>query len=82
MKDLKHYLALLAILSVGLALFWLFDYNRQVQAGITLVMAAAYVFWGVVHHLVKKDLRWQVILEYVVVAVVASVVLIFLLMRT
>lgn len=81
-KDLKHYLALIAFLSIGLALFLVFNYNRQIQMGIALVMAAIYVAWGVVHHSLKKEFHPRIILEYVLVAIVASVVVIFLLMRT
>jgi len=47
-----------------------------------LVMAAVYVVWGIVHHQVKKEFHLRIILEYVLVAFVASVVMIFLLMRT
>ncbi|MBU3957183.1 hypothetical protein KKI19_02855 [Patescibacteria group bacterium] len=81
-KDLKHYLALIAFLSIGLAFFLVFNYNRQIQTGISLVMAAGYVVWGIVHHTIKKELHPKIILEYVLVAIVASVVVIFLLMRT
>lgn len=80
-KDLKHYLALIAFLSFGLTLFLIFDYNRQIQVGITLLMAAIYVVWGIVHHAVKKELHPKIIFEYLIVATVASVVMIFLLMR-
>ena len=82
MKELKHYLALVAILSFGLGLFWIFNYNRQIQMGITLVLATAYVGWGVIHHLIKKDFHWRIVLEYIVVAILASTVVIFLLVRT
>ncbi len=81
-KDLKHYLALIAFLSVGLGIFLLFNYNRQIQMGITLIMSAAYVVWGIVHHSIKKELHIRIILEYVLVATVASVIVVFLLMRT
>lgn len=81
-KDLKHYLALIAFLSIGLGIFLLFNYNRQIQMGITLVMSAAYVVWGIVHHSIKKELHIRIILEYVLVATVASVIVVFLLMRT
>jgi len=81
-KDLKHYFALIAFLSFGLALFLVFNYNRQIQMGISLVMAGGYVIWGVIHHTIKKELHPRIILEYVLVAIVASVVVIFLLMRT
>jgi len=81
-KDLKHYLGLIAFLSIGLAFFLVFNYNRQIQMGITLAMAAIYVAWGIIHHTIKKELHPRIILEYILVAIVASVVVIFLLMRT
>jgi len=81
MKDLKHYLSLMSILSIGFGLFWVFNYNRQAQVGVTLVIAAAYVLWGIIHHSIKKDLHWRIILEYLVVATVASLVVIYLLLR-
>lgn len=81
-KDLKHYLALIAFLSIGLAFFLVFNYNRQIQMGITLVMAAGYVIWGIIHHTIKKEVHPRIILEYFIVAIVASVMVIFLLMRT
>jgi len=55
MKDLKHYLSLLAFLSIGFGLFWIFNFNRQVQILITVGLGLAYVAWGTVHHLIKKD---------------------------
>lgn len=82
MKDLKHYLALMAILSIGLGIFLFFNYNRQAQIGVILVMAASYVIWGIVHHGIKKELHLRIILEYISVAVLASIVVIFLLIRT
>lgn len=82
MKDLKHYLSLMAILSVGFGLFWMFNYQRTVQMGITVALGAAYVLWGVLHHTLKGELHWRIIWEYIVVAVIASVIVIFLLMRT
>jgi len=81
-KDLKHYLGLIAFLSIGLALFLVFNYNRQIQMGISLVMAVGYVIWGIIHHTIKKEFHPKIILEYILVAIVASVVVIFLLMRT
>lgn len=81
MKDLKHYFALIGFLSVGLAFFLIFNYNRQAQVGITLVMAAGYVLWGLIHHTLKREFHWRIVWEYLVVATVASLIIIFLLLR-
>ena len=82
MKDLKHYLSLAAVLSIGLGTFLIFDYNRQIQIGIIMAMGAAYVIWGLVHHVLKKELRPRIILEYLLVAFLATTITIFLLLRT
>jgi len=81
LEDLKHYLFLGAILSIGFGAFWYFNYTRMAQVGVTIAMGAAYVLWGIIHHTIKKDLHWRIILEYLVVAGVASMVTIFLLLR-
>lgn len=81
MKYLKHYLALTAILSVGLGLFWIFNYNRTVQIWITLSLGGVYVIWGIIHHALSGKLHWRIIWEYIVVAILVSLIVIFLLMR-
>lgn len=82
MKDLKHYLALMAILSIGLSVFLYFSYNRQVQIGIVIALSAAYVVWGIFHHSLKRELHLRIILEYITIAALVSIVVIFLLIRT
>lgn len=82
MKDLKHYLSLMVILSIGFGLFWIFNFNRQTQILITVGLGITYVIWGIIHHTIKKELHWRIVWEYLVVAVIASVIVIFLLMRT
>ena len=81
MKDLKHYFSLIAGLSIGFALFLVFNYNRSTQMWITFAMAGFYVLWGIIHHLIRKDFHIKIIAEYLVVAFFASVVVIFLLFR-
>ena len=81
MSDLKHYLLLAAILSVGFGLFLIFSFNRQVQIWITISLGASYVFWGMLHHLIKKDFHWRIVWEYLIVAIMAIVVVTYLLVR-
>lgn len=80
-KDNQHYLALIGILIIGFSAYWLFDFNRQIQIWITVCLSAAYVLWGVIHHTLKKEFRWSILLEYLLVASLASVVIISLLLR-
>lgn len=82
MKDIKHYLLLAAILSIGFGCYWMFNFNRMAQVGITLALGAIYVLWGMIHHALNKELYLKIILEYLLVACLASIVVIFLLLRS
>lgn len=81
MKDLKHYLSLAVILSFGFGAFWVFNYNRLAQAGVTIALGAVYVLWGLIHHLIRKDFHLRILAEYVAVAVISCVLVVFLLLR-
>ncbi len=78
----KDYLVLFSFLAFSLALFLFFDYNRSAQQLVVVLTAAAYVLWGVIHHALQKDLHLKVVVEYLLVAFLASVVTLFLLSRT
>jgi hypothetical protein len=68
-------------LSVGLGLFFLFDYNRGIQIGIVILLATLYVAWGAIHHSLKKEFHLRILVEYLLVDILASVLVIFLLIR-
>lgn len=81
MKELKSYLALLTILAVGFGLYWMFNFNRQVQVWITIGLGCAYVLWGMVYHALRRELYLRIILEYLLVAGLGCSFMIFLLLR-
>ncbi len=81
MKDWKHYLSLFLILTAGFFLFRIFNFNRQVQIWLVVVIAFVYFCWGIVYHLLKKELHIRVAIEYLAVAVLAGMMMIFLLLR-
>jgi len=80
-KELKYYLGLAAALAIGLALFLLFDYHRQVQILIVFAMGVVYVLWGIIYHQAKNQLHFRLVLEYVAIAVIACLSVVFLLLR-
>lgn len=82
MKDWQYYLGLITMLSLTLGSFLLFDYRRQFQIMIVLLAGLLYVLWGFFYHQQKKDFHWRVLLEYLAVAIFASLAVIFLLLRT
>lgn len=81
LKETKAYLILISILVAGFCLFIGFSYSRLAQMGITIALSAAYVIWGIYYHWSKKELHPKVIVEYLVIALLASVLVISLLLR-
>lgn len=81
MKEWKHYLILFSILGFGLYLFRIFSFNRQVQIWLIVAIAFVYLNWGVVYHWLKKELHLRVVIEYLAVALLAAIMMIFLLLR-
>ena len=81
MKHLKDYLVLLSILVFAVFFFFYFGYNRVAQQGIIIATSAAYVLWGVVHHLFAKDFHWRILVEYITVATLAAILVLSLLAR-
>lgn len=77
----KDYLALFSILALGFGLFLFFGYNRSAQTLVVLATAASYVIWGVIHHLFDKDFHWRILIEYLIVASLAAILLLSLLFR-
>jgi len=81
MKNLREYLALIALLSLGLGIFWLFDYNRHLQVYVVAGLGMVHFLWGMIHHGFKKQLHWEVVVEYLFISLIGSLALIFLLLR-
>lgn len=78
-KHLGHYLPLLGVLIAGGWGFVFFSYDRMFQIVIAIAVAFAYVAWGIVHHYLHSDLYFSVILEYLLVAVLGILAVVFLL---
>ena len=80
-EHFTHYLVLLVILDVAIAAFFLFSFNKIYQAAVVVAMGILYVLWGIIHHFLADDLHLKVILEYVLFAFLANLVILSLLFR-
>ena len=69
---------LLCILAGGAFTFWYARGNTPMQLAVGILTALAYVIWGMLHHSQKGDLHVRVVLEYVLVACIAVVLLVTL----
>lgn len=76
-----HYLALLVILNIAIGAFFLFSFNRASQAVIAVTLGVVYVLWGIIHHILSGDLHIKVVLEYILFALLANLVILSLLFR-
>ncbi len=81
-RHLPHYLSLIGILVASLIGFYAFSYDKNFQAAVAISLAAAYVSWGVVHHAIHKDLYLDVIVEYLVFAILGLVFILSVIFRS
>lgn len=80
-RHLPHYLGLIALLITGLTVFILFNYDKAVQVIVAILVAAAYVAWGIFHHRIHKDFDIAVVIEYLAVAILGLVIVFSLIFR-
>lgn len=81
-RHLPHYTSLFGILLLGALGFVFFSYDRVFQMGVALAVAVSYVVWGIITHSIHGDIRFSVVLEYTVVAILGLILVFSLLMRT
>lgn len=74
MKHFVHYLSLVGVLIFGSFGFYLFPYDRYFQTVIVVALALSYVSWGIIHHIVHKDICMSVVVEYITVAILGIVI--------
>lgn len=72
-KHFHHYFSLVAIFAFGLTGFYFFRYDNFFQTGLVVAMAVAYISWGIIHHIIHKDIRLEIIIEYVAIAILGII---------
>ena len=75
LKYLSHHMSLIGIAALGLWGIVGFSYDPAFQSAVVLALSVAFVWWGIVHHWLHEGMRFQIIFEYVAVAVLGAVVL-------
>lgn len=78
-KDFSNYafdyFALLCLQLVGVwGIFW-FNYNPNIQFLSIIYMAISYITWGILHHSRTKDLHIKIVVEYILFAIIAVLLL-------
>lgn len=80
-NHLTHYLSLFGILAAAVLGFMVFSYDRAFQVSIAIAVCFAYFVWGVVHHIIHKDLYLVVALEYLFISLIGFLILLSLIYR-
>lgn len=70
-----HIIVLGVILGLSLVTFIVLNGKRDLQFLIGFVSALSYVLWGIMYHVIERDLYPRVVVEYVAVATVGLVLL-------
>jgi len=81
-ENRTDFLILGTILAVGVFSFLFSDHNLFLQKLSVIFTGFGYFFWGMFHHLRKKDLCAEVLLEYFFLAVLGTLFVLFVLLRS
>ncbi len=76
-----HYIVLLLILFGSAVAFLLLQGNHDNQMIVGILAALSYVAWGIIHHMLEKDLHTKIVVEYVLMGAIAIALLYFVLGR-
>jgi len=71
----KHYLVLLVMMGLGFAGMWWYREDRQLAQLWLWATIGGYTAWGVVHHLIRKDLTAAIVMEYFLIGLVAGILI-------
>ncbi len=79
MKKVLHkyiyFLTLFLVLALSIWLFYLLAGFPRKQFVLIILAAIFYFIWGVVHHLIKGDFHLKIMLEYLLIAILAVILL-------
>lgn len=73
-KHLPHYVSLIGILVATVIGFFVFSYDKNFQLAIVGAASISYFSWGIVHHILHKNLNFQIAIEYLVIASIGFVI--------
>lgn len=81
-KHLPHYISLIGIFVATVVAFYYFSFDRIFLVGVSLAFAFAYVSWGIIHHLIHRDLYLSVVIEYIAISIIGLIIVLSLIFRT
>jgi len=77
-KHFWHYIVYFLIFGTGLLAVLFATGKSDLQATLIVMTGFAYFLWAMVHHYVNHELHPRVVVEYILVVVLGSVLILFL----
>ncbi|RLC35000.1 hypothetical protein DRH14_01795 [Candidatus Shapirobacteria bacterium] len=78
-KELKQkpseFIFLVIMLLLASVLFFYFNYNPHFQRRVIYFTSGAYLFWSLFHHYKRGDLELSIVIEYLLIAIFAVVLM-------
>jgi hypothetical protein len=71
-----YHISLVSILVLGLLAF-LLSPSRKLE--VVLITFASYVIWGIVHHHINHDLMPKIVIEYILIGLLGTSIILFML---
>ena len=72
LRHLTHYVVLMTIMMLGIITFSVFGHSPLYRGLITVLVSLGYFAWGIVHHLLEKNLYPEVVIEYLLFALLGA----------
>ncbi|KKR34337.1 MAG: hypothetical protein UT63_C0003G0053 [Candidatus Gottesmanbacteria bacterium GW2011_GWC2_39_8] len=69
------YLILIFILLSGLFFFLNFQGVPRMQIEVAVITSVFYALWGIVHHLIDRDLHPKIVVEYILIGLIAVILI-------
>ncbi len=77
-----HFIILLIILTIGASFILLLNHNQPYQIGAVIATSLGYFLWGIAHHYKQNDFHPEIILEYLLMALLGASFLISIILKT
>jgi len=74
-KHIIQYSVLLLGLFINFSVFLMFDGQTTVRNIASFTFGGFYFLWGVIHHLFLKDLHLKIALEYLLIGLIGTLLL-------
>ena len=71
-RHITHYAVMLFIMIAGIVSIVFTGRNLSTQTGIIVMLALSYLIWGIVHHSLENTLHSEVVIEYLLLAVLGA----------